>query len=609
MLWDAAFAGEPARRCTIYKDVGSYCSVAVHKMSKGGARSKREQPTLNICIGDRWFIPAHLWPDETPTNTRYGIGWLATILAVPKRRNAVRFQCDNENEPAELVLPVFKESCTELRLIDAQNDAICKCGGKESLLELLVTCGDDDVSRSIMRMLPLSTVFELEQAAHRVKAWARRILPRGEWYSTSWGFSRQIPNYYDYSGNVPSIVCNGLRGEQHCRIAAVLPPVRMLHEHSDVVVSSPGCAPDKYAWCSLSPASTITNSATSGLLAHRRATVTALAMQDDLIVASVTINIPNAPTNNSWTTSTLVVWRTALDKNPRVLARACVPAIPAVQEGEGEEDGDNAVHHYPPSVLSLAFVQRTESEAGNGTAYLLAAAEDPGYTSFAEAKIHAFKLSDHGERADYVGEVLEALSLAEQSDPQGQITVITSGAHGVIGDATWGPVYAFHVGRHENGALRCTLSGWDEAQRHRLRHPDDDMSTEDETELVVNCSCLEDTASVGFGTAHLTMTPMLVAGCGGTTVRVWSVRTRQLLHDFSPCSQVAALALSGSVLLTGGDRKGRLRCGTLRSPRSSGSSQPVSCTQTVASAASYLSAATASLLHASAMAPYGSACW
>ena len=68
---------------------------------------------MNVAVSTQHFVPASLWPLETPNETPHGLGWLATVRSVTAR--SVTFLCDGEQEVAEMLLDAFVERCTPLR--------------------------------------------------------------------------------------------------------------------------------------------------------------------------------------------------------------------------------------------------------------------------------------------------------------------------------------------------------------------------------------------------------------------------------------------------------------------------------------------------------------
>ena len=96
--------------------------------AKAATASSEELPE----VGERFFVPASLWPDEKPTKTAHGKGWLASIVSVSsaspagkKRKSAgstkpeaaemiVRFQCDGEDEPVSMAVSAFRGHCKSL---------------------------------------------------------------------------------------------------------------------------------------------------------------------------------------------------------------------------------------------------------------------------------------------------------------------------------------------------------------------------------------------------------------------------------------------------------------------------------------------------------------
>ena len=89
-------------------------------------------PSGPPAVDERFFVPASLWPDEKPTKTAHGKGWLASIVSVApaatatgkKRKSAgssnaeaemtVRFKCDGEDEPVSMAVAAFREHCKSL---------------------------------------------------------------------------------------------------------------------------------------------------------------------------------------------------------------------------------------------------------------------------------------------------------------------------------------------------------------------------------------------------------------------------------------------------------------------------------------------------------------
>ena len=66
-------------------------------------------------VGARYFVPAALWPNEKPTKTKYGKGWLASVVAGKKKSKksdeVVNFLCDGEEEAVSMALATFTGEC------------------------------------------------------------------------------------------------------------------------------------------------------------------------------------------------------------------------------------------------------------------------------------------------------------------------------------------------------------------------------------------------------------------------------------------------------------------------------------------------------------------
>ena len=79
---------------------------------------------------ERYFVPASLWPTETPNKTAHGEGWLASVIHVsapapsgkkrkrsagkaeaPPEDSIVTFKCDGEDEPVTMAVGAFVENC------------------------------------------------------------------------------------------------------------------------------------------------------------------------------------------------------------------------------------------------------------------------------------------------------------------------------------------------------------------------------------------------------------------------------------------------------------------------------------------------------------------
>lgn len=69
--------------------------------------------------GDRYFIPADLYPEESAPETPNGLGWMATVTAIDlqfERTNArhIAFICDGESEGVELETKTFVSKCIRI---------------------------------------------------------------------------------------------------------------------------------------------------------------------------------------------------------------------------------------------------------------------------------------------------------------------------------------------------------------------------------------------------------------------------------------------------------------------------------------------------------------
>jgi hypothetical protein len=64
-------------------------------------------------VGDVWFVPARLWPRQTPSSTVYGAGWLGHVLRFkPGSPPSVLFRCEGETSVAEMLVKAFVVDCT-----------------------------------------------------------------------------------------------------------------------------------------------------------------------------------------------------------------------------------------------------------------------------------------------------------------------------------------------------------------------------------------------------------------------------------------------------------------------------------------------------------------
>jgi hypothetical protein len=65
--------------------------------------------------GDVWFVPARLWPAETPNTTTYGSGWLGHVTSIrPGPPSSVLFRCEGEASAAEMLVSTFMQECTRV---------------------------------------------------------------------------------------------------------------------------------------------------------------------------------------------------------------------------------------------------------------------------------------------------------------------------------------------------------------------------------------------------------------------------------------------------------------------------------------------------------------
>ena len=135
-------------------------------------------------VGDRYFVPRTLWPDEDPQSTPHGKGWLATITAlteqnvstpgkgkgkrratVARHESVVAFRCDGEAAPVEMTLSEFWRHCVPLG--DSPN-------------ALLRALGSEDVLLMVLEQCDLGSVLALEVTERRMHALVRRALPRSQ---------------------------------------------------------------------------------------------------------------------------------------------------------------------------------------------------------------------------------------------------------------------------------------------------------------------------------------------------------------------------------------------------------------------------------------------
>ena len=67
---------------------------------------------MPVLVAARHFVPASLWPEETPNETPHGLGWLVTERTVTGlgRKKIITFLCDGETDVAELLLDAFLET-------------------------------------------------------------------------------------------------------------------------------------------------------------------------------------------------------------------------------------------------------------------------------------------------------------------------------------------------------------------------------------------------------------------------------------------------------------------------------------------------------------------
>ena len=73
----------------------------------------------SLSVGDRYFIPARLWPEYAPMETTArGPGWLATVTNVqpagPTRASRVTFACDGEPVEVDMFTASFVEHCFKI---------------------------------------------------------------------------------------------------------------------------------------------------------------------------------------------------------------------------------------------------------------------------------------------------------------------------------------------------------------------------------------------------------------------------------------------------------------------------------------------------------------
>eukprot|EP00966_Prymnesium_polylepis_P148826 3438587-Prymnesium_polylepis.1 len=116
--------------------------VGKHHKTIEGTGDAEQESILNTIVrdancGDRYFVPAALWPEEVAHSTPYGLGWLATIFRVRTGRNrTITFLCDGEAQAITMQLAPFVNQCQSVKRLELRA-TISRNRGARNLFDLL----------------------------------------------------------------------------------------------------------------------------------------------------------------------------------------------------------------------------------------------------------------------------------------------------------------------------------------------------------------------------------------------------------------------------------------------------------------------------------------
>ena len=155
---------------------------------------------------ERCYVPHGLWPQEVPTATPHGAGWLATVVATTEYR--VKFRCDGEADAVSLKPHIFTERCAVIISTDP------------SVWGLL----DYDMLHCVFACCDIPTLLAFE-ASHRAALLAVRNTWRSEWRHTELLGVTQDALCLAVEGNM--VVVGGGKYDSRCRAGG---HIRLDHE-------------------------------------------------------------------------------------------------------------------------------------------------------------------------------------------------------------------------------------------------------------------------------------------------------------------------------------------------------------------------------------------